>query len=177
MDIELIIALILGGAGVIGGSIPLAKKIYESFRVGGANFKTARLVWSEHKDDILNTYSEIEEVINQSMIMSKAVDRQSDAIKRINDQAILREALIKTASELGPQALEDLSKLLRTVPEEMELLGGIELDKLTKLKEAQREGLSKKEATNRVLGESGKMARAGVDLMTKVVPVLNKLGK
>lgn len=177
MEPLIIIALILSGGAIVGGAIPLFKKIYNKIKSDGISFKTAKELWTENSDELTDFVGEVTELIREGRAMSKAIDDDSDAKKRINENKAYREAFIKTAQELGPEALELLAKVLTPVPATFEKIAGIDVNKMTRIKEAQRDGLSDKESWNKVLGNSGKMLRGIIDIAGEVLPAITKLKK
>lgn len=172
-----IIALILAGGAVVGGGIPLFKKIYSKIKSDGMSLDTAKEIWAENSGDLTDFVGEVTELIREGKAMSKAVDDQASAVDRIDQDKALREALIETAQKHGPEALQALANVLTPVPKGFEKIAGIDVNKMTKLKEAQREGLSDKEAWNKVLGDSGKMLRGIIDIAGEVLPTIIKLKK
>lgn len=172
-----IIALVLAGLGVVGGSIPLFKSIFDKFKSGGVNLDTAKKVWAEDGTAVTTFLDDVMGLVNQGKAMSKAVDDQATAVDKINQNVVFRKALIETAGKHGTEAIEELARALTPVPKNFEQIAGIDVDKMTKIKEAQREGLSDKESFNKVLGDSGKMLRNIVGLAGEILPTITKLKK
>lgn len=166
MEPVTIIALIATGLGLASTGALLGKRIYDKakkrisdneakwYTVEGAKelLEDGIAIWGEEKENI-------EELISQVMVASKAIDKQKSAIQRIDENKELRRKLTDAAAELGPEALDDLAEVLTPVPKDFVMYGGAHLDKLTKIKEAQRENLGKKEAFNKMLERSGDMAK------------------
>ena len=177
MDPLTIVALILAGLGIAGASIPLFKKIYTKVKTDGVNVKTATEVWAEDGDALKDFVGEVTSLISQGKAMSRAVDDQSKAVDRIANDKAIRDALFETAGKYGPDTIEALAAALTPVPKNFESIAGIDVDKMTKLKNAQREGLSDKESFNKVLGDSGKMLKAIVGIAGEVLPMLAKVKK
>lgn len=123
----------------------------------------AKEIWDEEG-------SEIRDFIGQVMAASKAIDKQKTAVDRIEESKQLRDTLFKAAAELGPDSVDKLAEVLTPIPKDMVMYGGSNLDKLTKIKEAQRKTLSDKEAMNQILANSGEMAK-------KIVGALKALGE
>lgn len=112
----------------------------------------AKGIWDEEG-------GEIRDFISQVMAASKAIDKQTTAVDRIEENKKLRDVLFKAAAEIGPESVDQLAEVLTPVPKDMIIYGGSNLDKLTKIKEAQRKTLSDKEAMNEILANSGEMAK------------------
>lgn len=170
MEPVTIIALITAGLGVLTTGGLLGKRIFDKFKKRTADneekwytFKGAKeliedgiSIWGEEKDNI-------EELISQVMVASKAIDKQKSAVEKIDQNKALRDKLAEAAAELGPEAMDALSDVLTPVPKDFVMYGGAHLDKLSRIKEAQREELGKKEAFNKVLERSGEMAKKMVE--------------
>lgn len=178
MEPATIAMLIAGAIGIIGGGIPIGKAIYDKVKKGGFNLRTIKDIWGSHGDDLTEMFGEVEDLIDQTKDLSKAIDEDEAVLDRINSNKALRKAVIEAAQEYGPDAVQDMVDYLDNgVPSRFEKIAGTKVDKINKVKSAQREKLGKKDAYNRVLGNSGRMAREAVGILTKVLPAVTKLKK
>lgn len=178
MDPATIAIIVAGAIGIIGGGIPLGKAIYDRVKKGGFNLGTIKSIWGDYGDDLTDMFGEVEDLIDQTKDLSKAIDEDEAVLDRINANKALRNAVIEAAQEYGPEAVQDLVDYLDNgVPARFERISGTKVDKISRIKEAQRDKLSKKDAYNKVLGNSGKMARQAVGMLTKILPAVTKLKK
>lgn len=174
MDPLSIVLLISGLVAAGGTSFVVGKRIVDKFRAKTADNKhigdllvDALEIWNEEKE-------EIAEVISQFMVASKAIDKQAGAVDKINQNVELRKKLLETAATFSPETASELAAALTPVPAEFQAIGGAHLDKLTKIKDAQREELSKKEATNKMLERTNEMAHNIIGAIKIVAPLIPK---
>jgi hypothetical protein len=162
----------LVSTGILGGAAGLGYKAYSRFKTLAADNKN----WKDYVSDVVQVGKEYmaegQDLAGQLMALSKAVKDKDSALARVSGNAKMREEVLKLAASenFPPEVREALAGLMTPVAAGIRYYAGIDTDKLAALKAAMESEVSKQEAHNKIMANSGKFASLIGKVLIKVGP-------